>query len=69
MADCLKGEDAEGVLYMASSHGAECESGSDIVMRLDRQEENDVDNEKAEGFSGREYALVSESMWFKALKW
>lgn len=69
MADCLKGEDGKRVLYTASSHGAECEAGSDIVLRLDRQEDDDDDNEKAEGFSIREYALISESMWFKALKW
>ncbi|KAH9616498.1 hypothetical protein KSS87_021657 [Heliosperma pusillum] len=64
---------------------AEVSTSNDIVLRLKKQcggngvYDDDDDDEKGgnnveeddqrEVFSGREFALISESMWFKALKW
>lgn len=50
----------------------ECDSDDEIVLNLKREMDNvedDNSGDKGEGFSGREYALISETMWFKALKW
>ncbi|XP_074281691.1 ubiquitin carboxyl-terminal hydrolase 8-like [Silene latifolia] len=63
---------------------AEVSTSNDIVLRLkkqcggscvydnddDEKGGNDVEeDDQGELFSGREFALISESMWFKALKW
>lgn len=66
----------KGILYTASSStcvgSMEIMSNdfdSQIVLNL-RRAENDGQNEAAdEGVSGQEYALLSESMWLRTLKW
>ncbi|KMT11558.1 hypothetical protein BVRB_5g108750 [Beta vulgaris subsp. vulgaris] len=70
--ECDFGEDD----VLSDEDDRECDSGEDdifsyeddILLNLKREVDND-NIDKGEGFSGREYALISETMWFKALKW
>ncbi|KAL9230889.1 hypothetical protein vseg_006182 [Gypsophila vaccaria] len=63
-AEVREYESTEGVLYTTSLSDEDDFSTNDIVLRLKRQcSEVDVGNQE------REFALISESMWFKALKW
>lgn len=66
----------EGILYTASSStcvgSMEIMSNdfdSQIVLNLRREEDNGKNEAAEEGVSGQEYALLSESMWLRALKW
>lgn len=50
----------------------ESDSDDEFVLNLKREVDDDDDNggdDKGKGFSGREYALITESMWFTGLKW
>ncbi|KAK9289719.1 hypothetical protein L1049_007878 [Liquidambar formosana] len=65
-----------GVLYTASSGAhsgpvkvVDNNSDSEILLNLRREEGNGKSDPEEEGFSGCEYALVSESVWLRALKW
>ncbi|XP_021771249.1 ubiquitin carboxyl-terminal hydrolase 8-like isoform X1 [Chenopodium quinoa] len=75
--ECLGSESViKGVRYAAAAatdgdeNDRESDADDEIVLNL-HKEVNDIGNgdDKGEGFSGREYALITESMWFKALKW
>lgn len=67
--------ESKGVLYTASTvdvNDKKIDSADEIVFSLKRKVNSDDDGnngDKDEGFSGRQYALISECMWFKALKW
>lgn len=59
----------DGVLYATSSCFSD-DFESEIILDM-RRSESDSDGCKGEeqGVSGREYALVSEWMFYRALKW
>ena len=66
----------EGILYTASSSTCvgsmeimSSDFDSQIVLNLRREEDNGKNEAAEEGVSGQEYALLSESMWLRALKW
>lgn len=58
-----------GVLYTVSSSA---DSDSEILLELTLEESGEESDEKIKnlevGFSGRQYALVPEGMWLRALK-
>ena len=58
-----------GVLYATSSCLSD-DFESEIILDMRRNESNGDDwNGEEQGLSGREYALVSEWMFYRALKW
>lgn len=54
-----------GVLYSVSS---EEDGDSGILLELRKEKVHTEYAGEEEGFSGREYALIGESMWLQALK-
>ncbi|KAK9699246.1 hypothetical protein RND81_08G162500 [Saponaria officinalis] len=72
-AEVIEYKSVEGVLYTTSSSDdddSELATGNDIVLRFKKKcGEDDGGNDVEEANQGREFALISESMWFKALKW
>ncbi|GAB2272615.1 hypothetical protein Dimus_007437 [Dionaea muscipula] len=60
-----------GVLFKSSSgSGSLTDLESEIVLRLRRAEEDSEESgHEGEGILGHEYAVLSETLWFRALKW
>ena len=62
-------KEVNGVLYPTSS-GLSDDFDSEIILEMRTSESDSVDCKVEEqGVSGREYALVSEWMFYRALKW
>ncbi|KAI4300597.1 hypothetical protein L6164_033954 [Bauhinia variegata] len=55
----------EGVLYTVSTNS---DSDSEILLNLRKEDEHDRSKNTEVGVSGRQYALVAEGMWLRALK-
>ncbi|XP_062167750.1 ubiquitin carboxyl-terminal hydrolase 8-like [Alnus glutinosa] len=59
-------DETGGVLYSVSLSDA---ADSEIVLHLWKKEDFGKSDKAGEGFSSREYALLPEGMWLRALKW
>lgn len=66
----------KGILYTASSNTAvgsmenvSSDFDTQIVLTLKREEDKGQNEAEDEWVSGQGYALISESMWLRALKW
>jgi hypothetical protein len=59
-------DETGGVLYSVSLSDA---ADSEIVLHLRKKEDFGKSDKAGEGFSSREYALLPEGMWLRALKW
>lgn len=55
----------ESVLYTVYSN---CDSDSQILLHLRKEEDRDKIRNLEVGFSGRHYALVPEGIWLRSLK-
>ncbi|XP_015946297.1 ubiquitin carboxyl-terminal hydrolase 8 [Arachis duranensis] len=59
------GDHVEGVLYTVTSNS---DSDSEILLHLRKEEDPEKISSLDVGFSGRQYALVPEGIWLRALK-
>ncbi|XVE96263.1 hypothetical protein REPUB_Repub02eG0205800 [Reevesia pubescens] len=55
-----------GILYTVLTNN---DADSEIVLDLRKEESSESKDKAKEGVSGREYALVSEALWLRTLKW
>ena len=56
-----------GILYTVVSNDDNADS--EIVLDLKKEESSGTRDKAEEGVSGREYALVNETLWLQTLKW